>query len=264
MTRLKTRDILAYIAIKKEGDWDAIMNWIDDYKNNTVDDDEAMEVLSQIKYNYVTIADDEYPTCLKNIYHPPFVLFYYGDISLLKYCQDYDAVAVIGSRKNSDYGAEMTRKIVRGVAKKYLIVSGLAKGIDAIASETAIAVGGKTIAVLGSGIDYCYPAENYDLYKKIKENQLVVSEYPGRVTPLPDRFPLRNRIIAGLVDTVVVTEAGNISGTSITVTLALQSGRTIMCVPYPADKGSACNRLIKEGAFLVETPEDVFELRHRY
>ena len=264
MTRLKTREILAYIAIKKEGDWDAIMDFINHYKEESIDEKEAFALLSELKSNYITMADDDYPICLKNIYHPPFVLFYYGDRELFKHCQAFDTVAVIGSRENSDYGAMMTRKIVAGVAKRFPIVSGLARGIDAIASETAIAAGGRTIAVLGSGIDYCYPSENYSLYQKIKNGHLLVSEYPNKVVPSPDKFPLRNRIIAGLSNTVVVTEAGNVSGTSITVTLALQSGRTIMCVPYPADKNSACNRLIKEGAFLVESAEDIFESMSQY
>lgn len=263
MTRLKTRDILAYMSIKKEGDWDAIMEWICS-KEVAVDEELAAKTLSELKCKYITLADDDYPVCLKNIYHPPFVLFYYGDDELLKHLQAYDQVAVIGSRENSEYGASMTRKIVSGVAKRYPIVSGLAKGIDAIASETAIAVGGKTIAILGSGIDYCYPSENYALYQKIKKDHLLMSEYPGKVVPDPSKFPMRNRIIAGLAHTIVVTEAGNISGTSITVTFGVQYGRTIMCVPYPADKNSACNRLIKEGAYLVETAEDVFESMWRY
>ena len=255
---LKIDDLLAYLAIKEKGDWNHIYSTLMSLKE--IDEKEIVNTLKKMKCHYVSILNkDYYPECLRNIYHPPFVLFYYGNVELLKSCQNFQQLGVIGSRQNTEYGARMTKKLVEGVADKYLIVSGLAKGIDSIAAEAAIEAGGKTIGVLGSGINICYPTENYDLYKRMCKEQLVISEYPEGVTPSIEKFPLRNRIIAGLSQSVLVTEAGNISGTSITVTLALQMGRNIMCVPYPAGENSACNRLIKEGAFLVETPEDIFE-----
>lgn len=252
---LKTREILAYLAIDEKGDWNRIYERLGPGKY--VNEEEARKVISQVNCSYVTMDDPEYPKCLKDIYHPPFVLFYYGDINLLKACGEEGQIAIIGSRQNSAYGARMTEKIAKGLANKYIVVSGMAMGIDAIAQQATIEAGGKTIAVLGSGINVCYPMENYDLYQTIKKDHLVISEYPEGVPPSPEKFPLRNRIIAGLSKGVVVTEAGNISGTSITVTLALQNNRAVMCVPYDAEKESACNRLIKEGAYLVENSQDV-------
>ncbi len=254
----KIKHILAYLAITQKGNWDRIYERL--HSKEPIDSSEVEKVLDKIKCSYVTMDDEEYPKCLKDIYHPPFVLFYYGDIELLKACGDRGEVAIIGSRDNSEYGARMTRKIAAEVAKRHIIVSGLAAGIDAIAAEATIAAGGKTIAVLGSGVDICFPPQNYELYRKIKENHLVISEYPEGVPPSAEKFPQRNRIIAGLAKGVVVTEAGPMSGTSITVTLAIQSYREVMCIPYSLDVDSACNRLIKEGAFLVESGQDVIDI----
>ena len=254
---LKTKNILAYLAIEEKGDWNRIYERL--RSDEVINEKDIDKVVSKIKCSYVTLGEPEYPRCLRDIYHPPFALFYYGDINLLSACGDHGQIAVVGSRKSSEYGERMTRKIVEEVAKEYIIVSGMALGIDAVAAESAIKIGGKTIAVLGCGIDICYPMENYELYQTLKKEQLVISEYPEGIQPSPEKFPLRNRIIAGLAKGVVVTEAGNISGTSITVTLALQSGKLVMCVPYPADEESACNRLIKEGAYLVENGEDVLD-----
>ena len=186
------------------------------------------------------------------------MLFYYGDISWT-HIPKYRPIAVIGSRKCSEYGVNATRKIVSEIADEFPILSGLALGIDAIAAEETIKAGGKTIAVIGSGLDICYPSENKELYKVIKENHLLISEYPDGTPPNPDSFPMRNRIIAGLADTVIVTEAGFRSGTSITVNFALMEGKNILCVPYPLNSESTCNRLIKEGAFMVENGQDVRE-----
>lgn len=254
---LKTKDILAYLAIQEKGDWNRIYERL--RSDETLDEKEVDRVVSKIQCSYVTLGEPEYPQCLRNIYHPPFVLFYYGDIHLLSACGERGQLAVIGSRKNTEYGTKMTRIIVSEIAKEYIIVSGMALGIDAVAADAAIKAGGKTIAVLGCGVDVCYPMENYELYQILKKDYLVISEYPEGTQPTSEKFPLRNRIIAGLAKGVVVTEAGNISGTSITVTLALQSGKLVMCVPYPADVESACNRLIKEGACLVENGKDVLD-----
>ena len=255
---IETKHILAYLAITEKGDWNRIFQRLN--SKVPVDSNEVERALNKMKCSYVTLVDEEYPQCLKGIYHPPFVLFYYGNVELLKACGEKGEVAIIGSRDNSEYGAKMTRKIAREVAKKHIIVSGLAAGIDAIAAEETIAVGGKTIAVLGCGVNICFPQENYELYRKIKNGHLLISEYPEGVHPTGDKFPQRNRIIAGLAKGVVVTEAGPMSGTSITVTLALQSCREVMCIPYSLEVDSACNRLIKEGAFLVENGQDVLDI----
>ena len=216
------------------------------------------ELVDSLKCQTLTLADPNYPEHLKNSFKPPIVLYYYGDISLI---YNYKmSVSVVGSRECSEYGAEMTKEIVSGLAKNnYVIISGLARGIDGIAHKSAIEAGGKTVAVLGCGIDYCYPSENQYLYDEIKKNHLLLSEYPGDMQPFPGLFPIRNRIIAGLCKGLVVTEAGQLSGSGITATLALNSNRDVMCVPYLAGIKSQCNRLIAHGAALVESAEDVME-----
>lgn len=249
-----SKEIITYCAIVEEGDWERIYLRL---KNRVFPSPERIEqTLSELNCKCLSILDEGYPERLKQTYKPPFVLFYEGDISLLT-STDKQLISVVGSREYSTYGENATKCIVTSIARDFVVVSGLAKGIDAIAAETAINAGGKTIAVLGSGIDVCYPSENMELFDKIKKDHLLLSEYPPSVNPSQDKFPMRNRIIAGLSKAVIVTEAGMRSGTSITVNLALMFGRDIMCVPYPYNANSACNRLIKEGAFMVENGEDV-------
>lgn len=255
----KARNVLACISIQEEGNWYRIYRRVTE--EDFPSDKEIEEALSKIKCNFITLVDEDYPLELKYISKPPFVIFYYGDLSLLT-DNSKKMLAVIGSREFTEYGAMATRKIVSEVAKDVIVISGLAKGIDAIAHETVMNEGGKTIAVLGSGIDYCYPSDNYPLYKRIKEGHLVISEYPGRTTPNQDHFPFRNRLIAFFARSILVCEAGEQSGTSITVNWGLSFGREIMCVPHPIGEQSECNRLLKEGAILVENGSDVMENLH--
>lgn len=249
------RDILIFLSLKYKGCWDDIYGAIK--RKEPIDDLSFNDLMATLKAETMTIIDKNYPEHLKQCHKPPFVLFYYGDLSLLERPQE--TIAYIGSRKASEYGKRMTRLIVSELAQKMVIVSGMAKGIDAVAHETAINSKGKTIAVLGSGIDYCYPRENAELYNTIKSQHLLISEYPNRTEPDASQFPLRNRIIAMLAKSVVVGEADIKSGTLITVSYALSSGRDVCCVPYPGDIASACNSLIKQGAKLVESAKDVYE-----
>lgn len=254
---MKSREVLIYLSHINGGHWTKIYKDLEDKKRDFADED-VQKVLRSIKSKVVTTVDDDYPKILKELNMPPFVIYYYGDISLLD--NYYKNISVVGSRKSSKYGEDTTYEIVKGLAQRgYTIVSGLAKGIDSIAHKAAIAGGGKTIAVLGSGIDYCYPIENLELYKEIKNNHLVISEYPGFDAPSPEQFPERNRLVAGLSSTILVGEAGVHSGTFITVADGLVHGRNICCIPYPANVNSACNKLIKEGATLVETTQDVVD-----
>ena len=253
---MNIHDILTYLAIIHEGNWDEIYKTIRE-KKVVLDEEIVQKEVKKLKCKSVTIMDGEYPEYLKEVCKPPFVLFYYGDISLLK---DRDKhISVIGARECSEYGVNATKKIVKDLANEYVIVSGLAKGIDRVAHETAINNGGKTIAVLGCGIDKCYPEENKDIYKIIKENHLLISEYPGKALVSSSQFPLRNRIVAHLSKCLVVTEAKMRSGTSITVKFALCGGVDVCCVPYPVFEESLCNALIKEGAALVENGNDVID-----
>ena len=253
---LQGRTLLIYLSIINEGNWDKIYQDICDKRSDFSEEDVEKEIAKH-KCNFLTLLDEEYPDCLKNVWKPPFVLFYYGDISLLN---DYmKNIAVVGSRAFTSYGQEMTEKLTKDLSKHFTIVSGLARGIDSIAHYSAIENGGKTIAILGSGIEKCYPTENLDLYKKIKKEHLLLSEYPAKSQPDAFHFPLRNRIIAALSRAVLVTEASKKSGTSITTSYAIQMGRSVCCVPQLATLNSLCNMLISEGAALTEKVEDIYD-----
>ena len=247
--------MLIALAIKHKGVWGQI------YKDITSKNIEELvpyyEQFQRSRCKAVTILDSNYPQILKNIYMPPFVLFYYGDITL---AQDFNkCLSIIGSREPSEYGIKMTTKLSNDLSNDFVIVSGMAKGIDGLAHDAAIKAGNKTVAILGCGVDVCYPPDNLELYEEIKKNHLLLSEYFGKVSPDAFHFPLRNRIIAGLSSATLIVEAKNNSGTSITASYALNFSRTIFAVPSNADCDSACNKLIREGAILVESAEDVLE-----
>ncbi|MCQ2794024.1 MAG: DNA-processing protein DprA [Bacilli bacterium] len=250
------RNLLLYLSLKYAGNYDKIYQAIT--KRETVEEEAVKEAVKQIKCHTLTIIDKEYPESLKRIPTPPLVLYYYGDISLLTSATP--RLGVVGSRDCSLYGRRMTRSIVSEVAKSVIIVSGLARGIDAVAHRATIDAKGKTIAVLGGGIDVIYPRENAELFAAIKKNHLLISEYPGETKPEPSYFPLRNRLVAGFSDKLLVTEAYKNSGTNITVLYALKQGKDVMAIPYEADQASSCNKLIQDGAALVETADDVLYL----
>lgn len=207
----------------------------------------------------ISIFDKEYPKSLKNIYDPPMKLYVMGDYSILNNFK----IAVIGCRKCSKYGEMCTKYFSSNLAKKDItIISGLAKGIDSFAHNSCIDVGGKTIAVIGSGLDIIYPEENKWLYEKIvKTGGAIISEYPLGTKPLKYHFPARNRIISGLSDGVLVVEAKEKSGTLITVDFALEQGKNIFVVPGNINSlnSNGTNRLIQEGAKLVENISDILE-----
>ena len=228
------RDLLIYYAHKHLGVWNEIYKAIKTKEMFKTEDVKA--IVENMPYKAITLFDKEYPEILKNIYHPPLVLFYYGDISLLD--SSRRKLAVVGSRECTSKGKEITRRLVEGVTPEYIIVSGMAEGIDSEAHLASMENGGRTVAVLGTGIDYCFPPDNIYLYKELKDKQLVISEYPGNLFPATGSFPQRNRIIAGLASGVLLTEAKLKSGTMITATFALQYGIDVMCVPYFPDEES--------------------------
>lgn len=262
---MNSSEILIYLAIKFKGNWKEIFETIELQKQveedpsikNPIDMDEAVKLLKNIKSSVVTILDPEYPEDLKMVTRPPFVLFYHGDISLLT---KEKKLAVVGSRKCSEYGINNTINFVKELCKDFVIVSGLAYGVDATAHRTCIENGGKTIAVLGCGINVCYIKDNLDIYNACKKGHLIISEYPDDTAPDPLYFPIRNRIIAGLSDTLLVTEGKNNSGTKITALLMADKNGNVCCIPTTIDNDSICNTLIKDGAYLVETPLDVYEV----
>ena len=252
MQNINARDVILYLSLKYKGDWNSIFTAV--RTKEKFDKEHYKELVKDIKCSYVTILDSNYPQSLKTIYRPPFVLFYYGDLDLV----NKDSIGVIGSREYSIYGKEKCECIVGDLSTKLVIVSGLARGIDSIAHRASINRGGKTIAVLGSGIDNCYPKENLMLYNIIKKDHLLISEYPGLVEPNADNFPLRNRIISALSQSLFVVEAKKKSGTMITISYSLENGKDIFCLPHNVDGIHYCNSLIKEGAYLVESAEDIF------
>lgn len=254
----KSREILIYFALKYDGDYQKILNAIK-AREKINDLDYQTQFSERNPIQAITIVDHDYPHAFKCIPNPPLVVFYKGDVSLLNNLDK--AIAVIGAREYSDYGKEYTFKIVADLVKEgFLVVSGMARGIDGFAHEAALEGGGKTIAVLGSGIDYPYPLSNKDLYNEISQNGLIISEYPGALKPEPEFFKFRNRLVAALSRGLFIVEAKYRSGTIITASYALERGSDIFCLPERAGSESGTNKLIKDGAYLVESAADIINL----
>lgn len=246
--------ILLYFSIKYNGDFERIYKALE--RKEKVCQDELNKIVMSLKCKYTTIVSKDYPNSLKNINNPPFVLYYHGNINLL----DDKTIGVIGMRVPSEYGVNATDKLVHDLVKKeYTIISGMALGVDTVAHRSALKNNGKTVAILGSGIDYCYPKRNRDIYELMKQNHLVLSEYPNDCVPTKENFPRRNRIISGLSSAVLVTESKQHSGTMITVGFALEQGKDIFCVPSRIFDSIGCNLLIQQGAKLVNCVEDIIE-----
>jgi DNA processing protein len=206
----------------------------------------------------VTWQSPEYPEHLRNIYHPPPVLYLRGSLKPV----DEWSVAVVGTRRATVYGKEAARNIARELARAGVtVVSGMARGIDAIAHTAALDAGGRTIAVLGSGVDVVYPAENRRLMGRAIEQGAVLSEYALGTPPEASNFPPRNRIISGLAQGVVIVEAAERSGALITADYAVEQGRDVFAVPGNMFNRNSvgCNRLIQQGAKLVLSVDDILE-----
>ena len=206
----------------------------------------------------INISDESYPAKLKNIYAPPITIFAKGDISLL----NSKSIAIVGSREPSKYGIYVAEKFSTELSKEGItVVSGLAKGIDTFAHIGALSSFGKTIAVLGSGIDVVYPKENAKYYREISEKGLIISEYIVGTVPEFKNFPQRNRIISGLSDGVLVVEARKNSGTMITTDFALEQGKELYVIPgnITSNLSAGTNNLIKEGAKLVTDVCEILE-----
>ena len=217
-----------------------------------------MERLEQDGLRVTTPVEETYPSLLREIGAPPPVLYYRGE--LLE--TDRVAVAIVGTRRVTSYGREMTIRIAGDLARAGVtIVSGLARGVDGEAHKAALDAGGRTIAVLGSGVNRIYPPEHRNLARRIAEQGAVVSDYLPDTPPDGVNFPPRNRIISGLSLGVVVVEAPDRSGALITVEFAADQGRDIFAVPGPATaaNSSGCNRLLREGARLVRSADDILE-----
>lgn len=215
---------------------------------------------------WITVFDDGYPKLLSQIYDPPIVLYYKGDFSSAPGSagsKNNDAIAVVGTRKMTGYGKVVTEQFTKGLVSAGLtIVSGLARGVDSQAHLVAVSENGRTIAVLGGGLNNIFPPENRGLAAKIADGfGAVISEFPPDYPSLPGNFPARNRIISGLSLGVVVIEAAEDSGSLITARLALEQGREVFAVPGPvtSDLSKGPVDLIKQGAMAVFSPDEVLE-----
>ncbi len=227
---------------------------------NQLLEDAAKEISRTDSEDFEIIAFDDpaYPTLLKNIYDPPFVLFVRGDVRLL----NTPALAIVGMRQPTEYGREVTRQLTTGIVDHGLtVVSGLAMGIDAEAHRSAINNGGSTIAVLGCGLNQAYPVCNREVRKDIESKGLVVTEFPWNTTPKPGNFPRRNRIISGLSLGTLLIEAGERSGALHTINHALEQGREVFAVPgaitSPASRGPLL--MIQQGAVPVLQVADIID-----
>lgn len=220
-----------------------------------VEMDFAFEELKEKKIHMVCFHDEDYPKKLLHIPDPPFALYYKGQLP----ADRLPAIAVIGARECSSYGEYIASALGKSLGQQGVqVISGMAKGIDGISQSAAIEAGGVSFGVFGCGVDVCYPASNRLLYEELQLKGGILSTYPPGTTPQARLFPPRNRIVSGLADVLVVIEARQRSGTSITVEMALEQGREIYAVPgRVTDRLSdGCNKMIKEGAHVFLSPED--------
>ena len=231
------RKQILYYAIKYKGEYNLI-------KKAIIRNEEWFDV----EYNgkYITILDDEYPKILFELKDPPFILFYEGNLKLLNSYM----VCIIGSRNCSKYADKACHDLIMKLPKDYVVISGLAKGIDSLAHLNAIELGYSSIGIIGCGCNVVYPKENEFLYREIKKYHLLLSEYPNDTKPLAHHFPSRNRLLACLSNKCYVVEAKSKSGTMITANYAVDLDREVIAFPYRYDDefGKGCNELIEQGA----------------
>lgn len=223
-----------------------------------LDLDAELERIDRAGFTLLTWEDETYPERLLEIDAPPPVIFVRGKVEY----QDRWAVAIVGTRRPTRYGMDVSHEVASALARSGVtVVSGLARGVDAAAHRAALQAGGRTLAVLGSGVDYIYPPEHKRLAEEIALNGAILSDYPLGTRPEPGNFPPRNRIISGLALVVVIVEAGESSGALITAEFAADQGRDVFAVPgsihSPASRGT--NRLIQSGARPLLTADEVLE-----
>ena len=243
------RETLASYSIQYDGNWDrirlAVMN-------------EEKPLLTEIRERFITILDEAYPDCLRQLRNPPWVLFYQGNIHLLR----EPMITIVGSRDLSEYGEELTVTAADELKKRFVLVSGLAKGADSLVHKCALE-DGHSVGVIGSGLGTRYPKENSGLYEAMARRDLIISEWPRSCGVRKENFPWRNRILAALGQALIVTAAKTRSGTMHTVNEALQLGRDIYTFPYPFEcaEGRGCDQLINDGANILFTRGQLSEIR---
>ena len=233
-------------------EWQALLN------ARRQEPDRVEEELARAGIGFVSALEEGFPEKLREIPDPPFGIYFKGSMP----SEEEPAAAIIGARLASGYGREQARRFGRRIgARGIAVISGMARGIDGIAQKAALDAGGKSYAVLGCGVDICYPEENRELYERLPQQGGVLSEYPPGMLPIAKLFPPRNRIISGLSDLVLVIQARKQSGTLITVDMALEQGREVYALPGRVSDAlsDGCNRLIRQGAGPATCPEDILE-----
>jgi DNA processing protein len=223
-----------------------------------VDAEQELQLCRERGVTIVADTDPAYPRLLQEVYSPPAFLFVHGQLKP----EDALAVAIVGTRHATSYGRQQAERLAAGLARAGLtIVSGLARGIDAVAHRAALQAGGRTLAVLGSGVLNIYPPEHQGLAEEVRRQGALISENPPLCEPVAGAFPQRNRLISGLSLGVIVIEAAERSGALITARHAMEQGREVFAVPGRVDSRTSrgCHRLIRDGAKLVECVEDVLE-----
>ena len=221
------------------------------------DGERVLEQLAALGARAVLAGDPDFPAQLVEIHDPPSVLYFWGDMALLA----RPGVAFVGSRDHTTYGAEAARLLASAIAPRAVVISGMARGIDAIAHVAALDAGGSSIGVLGNGFGVIYPAANAELYQRMVRHGLLVTEHPPGERPHAGSFPRRNRLISGLARAVVVIEAAAGSGALVTAEIGLDQGRPILAVPGPITSPTSvgCNKLIQQGAKPVLCVADILE-----
>lgn len=220
--------------------------------------EQELQEAAQNGIRVMTVFDRDYPRLLKEIYDPPIILYVKGSFELC----DRNAIGIVGSRGASFYGLSCAKEFSHALNKAGLtIVSGMARGIDTAAHRAALDAGGRTIAVLGSGLLEVYPPENNGLFVEIAKKGAVISEFPLCTEPRPQNFPIRNRVISGLSVGLLVVEASQKSGALISARFASEQGRQVFAIPGKVSSETSCgtNELIKDGARLVTTPREILE-----
>ncbi|MGC6424673.1 MAG: DNA-processing protein DprA [Lentimonas sp.] len=206
---------------------------------------------------YFARADEEYPRALRELYDSPIGLYWKGE-----YVVDQPCIAIVGTRRATLYGRSVAKRFASELARMgFCIVSGMARGTDTAAHEGALEVGGKTVAVLGCGLDIIYPPENLDLYKQIAQEGAVVSEFPFGRRADRQTFPMRNRVVSGMSEGVIVIESDAAGGSMITARFAGEQGRSLFAVPGRIDQASSvgCHQLLRDGATLLTSVDDILE-----
>lgn len=256
---ISIRDVLLMLSIRYKGDWKAMYQAIK--RKDPYSGEEVKQAYEKTKAKFLTLSDEDYPRAFTNQCNPPFLLYYYGNIKLLK--EKYILTAV-GSRNPTLYQADTTYHLIKEVVQKsnreVVIVSGLAKGIDALAMRACIQEKGKVIGVIGSGIDNPYPSESQDIYEYCKtENGLILSEYPLDLEAKPENFVFRNRLLVAIGKCLFVGAGKNRSGTSASIRYAIDAGKEILALPCNISGDDLTNTLIRDGARSVLSSQDILD-----